>query len=241
MLFLATIFFNIREGGDILRRNVIFDMDGVLIDSQPLHFETDLKVLREAGADPKRKDVERLAGTPNKERWPEYIRKFRLAAQAGELIALYHEIFTEMFLKGNFEPSRGVSQLIGLLRSEKIKTAVASSTNFSLVSLILDRIGLKDFDAIITGEMVARGKPAPDIFLAAALALNASPENCAVIEDSASGVASAKDAGMFCVAYRNPTSGKQNLLPADMIIDSFSEINASLNWLQSPGAPLRGF
>jgi beta-phosphoglucomutase-like phosphatase (HAD superfamily) len=99
---------------------------------------------------------------------------------------------------------------------------VASSTGEALVRLILQRIGLAHyFPLVVSGEALPRSKPHPDIFLLAARLLALDPARCVVVEDSANGVRAAKAAGMYCIAYRNPTSGPQDLTLADEVIGEY--------------------
>ncbi|MDR2648499.1 MAG: HAD family hydrolase [Clostridiales bacterium] len=215
-----------------MRDTVIFDMDGVLIDSQPLHFDIDLKVLRAAGASPTQADAERHAGMANRDRWPDYKREFGLNLSADELISLHVGILMNLFRESALEPIKGIPELLVMLKEARIKTAVASSSSMDLISLILDKLRIaRYFDALVTGEDVKNGKPAPDVFLKAAEKFNSKPGQCIVIEDSANGVLAAKRAGMQCIAYKNPASGVQDLSSADIVIDSFSQINGSLEWL----------
>ncbi|MDR1000432.1 MAG: HAD-IA family hydrolase [Clostridiales bacterium] len=217
-----------------MRRNVIFDMDGVLIDSQPLHFRADLDVLSHVSAGkhkPSYNDVELMAGTPNNPRWQKYINMFDLTQSAETLIDMYYKAFTGLFRRGECKLCHGVAQLLALLRANGIKTAVATSTYMDLVSIIFDTLGLNGFDVMVTGEMVTNGKPEPDIFLKAAKELAANPADCLVVEDSYNGVKAAKAAGIYCVGYQNPTSGNQDLSAADMIISDFDTINNNLEWL----------
>ena len=92
--------------------------------------------------------------------------------------------------------------------------------------MILSRMNIdKYFDSVTSGEDVEHGKPAPDVFLLAAERLGVLPEECTVVEDSGLGVIAAKSAGMRAVGYNNPTSGKQDLSPADIIVYDFSKID----------------
>ena len=102
--------------------------------------------------------------------------------------------------------------------------AVASSSSLYNIDLVLKAIGLKQyFSLVVSGEQVPRNKPFPDIYLKTAELLNMAPGECIVVEDSANGVRSAKAAGMFCIGFRNMSSGYQDISPADVIVDSLSE------------------
>ena len=217
-----------------MRGCVIFDMDGVLIDSQPLHFQIDREVLKTAGASPNAADVERRAGMIHRERWAAYKQDFSLSLAVDDLIGMNLKALMETFEKADLHPVHGVVKLLRLLKDSGIQTVVASSSAMPLIGLILDRLCITEyFDAVITAEDVQNGKPAPDVFLKAAQTIGCRPDNCTVIEDSSFGILAAKRAHMFCIAYDNPTSGKQDLSAADRIIRSFQEINNDLNWLKN--------
>ena len=215
-----------------MRGCVIFDMDGVLIDSQPFHYNTDMEVIKAAGALPRFADVERLAGVALRDRCFAYKSEYGLSLPLDELINLHVSILMKLFRETDLRPINGIPELLASLKGARVKTAVASSSSLALIRLVLEKLQISEyFDALVTGEEVKNSKPAPDIFIKAAELLGCPPENCAVVEDSANGVLAAKNAGMYCVAYRNISSGKQDLSPADMIINSFEEIGNNLFWL----------
>jgi HAD superfamily hydrolase (TIGR01509 family) len=217
-----------------MRDTVLFDMDGVLVDSQPLHFQVDLGVLRRAGiANPPQALVGGDAGTLTRERWQKLKARLNLPQSVAELCAWHAEIFRDTFGHADLRPVAGVPDLLMLLRANGVKTAVASSSSIALINLILDKLRIKEFfQVLVTGETMPRGKPAPDVFLRAAAELRRSPADCVVVEDSTQGVQAAKNAGMKCVGYRNPTSGEQDLSSANLIIDHFAEISRDLCWLR---------
>ena len=107
-----------------------------------------------------------------------------------------------------------------------MKTAVASSSSYDLIGAVLERLDLRMyFDAIVSGEDMENGKPAPDIFLKTARVLKSDESSCVVIEDSGNGVLAANRAGMKVIGYINPSSGVQNLETATRIIQRFDQIN----------------
>ncbi|MDR1209884.1 MAG: HAD-IA family hydrolase [Clostridiales bacterium] len=204
---------------------VIFDMDGVLCDSQPFHFESDARTLAIFGAVADAAGVAAYAGMASENRWNKFIADFGLAASPADLIAAHDRIKAEMLERVIFEPTRGSRELIAALREDGARLALASSSSYSFIGRMLENIGLAGaFDAVISGEGLTRGKPFPDIFLLAAGRIGVPPERCAVVEDSANGVRAAKSAGMFCVGYQNPTSGAQDLSAADIIVKDFMEL-----------------
>ena len=215
-----------------MRDTVIFDMDGVLIDSQQMHFNIDMEALRASGASPVLADAERLAGVAIKDRSIDYIQKYRLNQSVDDFIRSHAIILMKVFKESKLVPVRGIPELLNKLSAAGVKTAVASSSSMPLITLILDKLRIRQyFNAVVTSEDARNGKPAPDVFILAAGSVNSPPCNCIVIEDSTSGVIAAKQAGMRCIAYKNPTSGSQDLSGADLIINSFSQLNKSLGWL----------
>jgi HAD superfamily hydrolase (TIGR01509 family) len=181
-------------------RAVIFDMDGVLTDSEPVINAAAIAGLREYGIDPKAEDFAPFVGTGE----DRYIGG--VAAQYGlryvpEMKRRVYEIYLEI-LPGMIRAFPGVHELLRVLQARDIRLAVASSADRVKVEANLRAIGvdLGGFGAIVVGEDVEHKKPAPDIFLAAARRLGVPPGECCVVEDAVHGVQAAKAAGMRCVA-----------------------------------------
>jgi HAD superfamily hydrolase (TIGR01509 family) len=106
-----------------------------------------------------------------------------------------------------------------------IPLALASSSYSDVIEIILQKTGLKNcFEVVVDSEMAGSSKPEPDIFLLTAKKLKVEPENCLVIEDSKNGIAAAKAAGMFCVAFAGPGSELQDQRQANLVISDFSEL-----------------
>jgi HAD superfamily hydrolase (TIGR01509 family) len=127
------------------------------------------------------------------------------------------------------EPIAGVRNLIAELQRLSVPIAVASSSLRRWVDATLNAIGLAGaFGAVVTASEVEYGKPAPDVFLAAASLLGAAPGDCLVIEDTPAGVASAKAAGMFAVQLRAASTAPPPIAEADSVIDSFADFDLSL-------------
>jgi HAD superfamily hydrolase (TIGR01509 family) len=202
---------------------VIFDMDGVLLDSQPLHYKIDIAVLTRAGYEATLETVTPFTGMSNPDRWPKYTEVLGLQPPAEQLITWANEIMMEMFENEPLTPIDGIPQLIDTLKAKALPLAVASSSSHALINLILEKIGLTGrFDVLVSGEDVIIGKPAPDVFLYAAKRLNTAPASCIVVEDSTNGILAAKRAGMVCVAYKNREGD------ADYVIDRYRDFPADL-------------
>lgn len=205
---------------------VIFDMDGVIVDSEPIHFKSDKMTMNHYDKVISDEELNNYVGISNPVMWSELRDKYILIASVEEL--LEKQLFYKKHLIGNtkLEPIEGIRQLLDEIKSCGIRIGLASSSSKEFINFILNNIGLKEyFEVIVSGEDVKRGKPSPDIFLKTAELLKVEPLNCLVIEDSAHGVKAAKLAQMKCIGFNNPNSGKQDLSLADAIVNSIVEID----------------
>lgn len=205
---------------------VIFDMDGVIIDSEPIHFESDKMTMKYFEKEILDEELNNYVGVSNPVMWAELRDKYKLIASIEEIIEkqLYYK--KNLIENKKLEPIGGIRKLLGELKSCGIRIGLASSSSREFIEFILNKLEVIEFfEVIISGEEVAKSKPAPDIFLKAAVALNVEPSNCLVIEDSGHGVKAAKLAKMKCIGFYNPNSGKQDLSLADAIVYSIEDIN----------------
>ncbi|MCY6372294.1 HAD family hydrolase [Clostridium ganghwense] len=205
---------------------VIFDMDGVIIDSEPIHFKLEQKLFKSYGIEVSAKEHDTFIGSTSYYMWDSIRNKYKLSQDLEELVQKDRREYFELLSSSlDTEPIEGVCNLIKELYEKGIKIAVASSSPLDVIELVLKKFKISEyFDFIITGDFVEKSKPEPDIFLYAANKLGAKTENCVVIEDSHNGVRAAKKAGMKCIGYKNLNSGKQDLSMADRVIHSYSEI-----------------
>ncbi len=206
---------------------VIFDMDGVIIDSEPLHYQVDDLIFRELNISISYEERRSFVGIDNRRMWTGIKKNYNLKESVNELIKLSDSMRNSFFRDlDDLRPVKGTVELITELNSRKIKTALASSSSGELIEIILNELGIfNDFDIIVSGNSVKKGKPGPEIFLLTLEKLQEESKKSVVIEDSENGVNAAKSAGIFCIAYRNPHSREQDLGNADVIIDDFSEMN----------------
>ncbi|WP_435921385.1 HAD family hydrolase [Paenibacillus sp. DYY-L-2] len=204
----------------------IFDMDGVIIDSEPIHFEVDLMTLDDLGVKLGQKDLEPYVGMTNPEMWALIREKHNLSHSVEEIIDYQLTKKLDYLNRLEIEPIDGIRQLIKQLHRAGIPAGVASSSPRVFIESVLKKFNLfEEFCCITSGEEMAKGKPAPDIYLEAARLMNVRPENCVVLEDSRNGVVAAKSAGMRCIGFINPNSGNQDLSLADFVVSSISEID----------------
>ncbi|WP_234123836.1 HAD family hydrolase [Clostridium hydrogenum] len=208
---------------------VIFDMDGVIIDSEPIHLKYAMELFKTIEIDMSIEEYNKFIGTNSYYMWNKIINDYKLKYTMEELIKMERNGFYDFISSPNMkiEPIKYIPELLKELKENNYKIAVASSSPMRLIEYILEELKIrKYFDNLVTGDLVERSKPEPDIFLYAAEKLGARPEECVVIEDSHNGVLAAKKAGMKCIGYRNLNSGNQDISKADIIIDSFEEINS---------------
>lgn len=209
-----------------MNQAIIFDMDGVLINSQPAHYEADKICLREIGVQADDDYVESLAGTTTPNRFHLYQRKYGFQADISKLVQRREEITMDIFRKQGVDGIDGAIKLLKDCYENGMLTAVASSSPYDMICLVLERLSISNyFKEIVSGEGLEKGKPAPDIFLLTANKLSVNPFHCVVVEDSTSGVTAAVAANMKVIGYKNETSGEQDLNKADLIIDSFEKID----------------
>jgi len=208
---------------------VIFDMDGVLVDSEPIHLELEKKVFNEVGLNISDTYHYTLVGMSPKQMWQKICSDFVLKNEAEELLEIEKAIKYSEIQKREIYATDGLLELLGKLKISGFKMSVGSSSTKNLINLFTHKIGVRSyFDFLVSSEDVENGKPFPDIFLKVAQMYSTDPSRCVVIEDSSNGVAAAKAAGMKCVGYRNPSSGNQDLSNADLTISNFNELSVDM-------------
>ncbi len=206
---------------------IIFDMDGVIIDSEPLHYELDKELLEELGVKITKEDHKPFIGTTDYHMWSTFKEKFDLKLSVGELVEIKKKKFLENIdkvqLVDNFK------EFILILYDEGYPMSLASSNNQNAVRAIVEKFGLdKYMEFFISGEEVSQGKPDPEIFLTVADKMKIEPSDCLVIEDAKNGVRAAKAAGMKCIGLQNENSYNQDLSQADLVINNFNELDLNL-------------
>lgn len=209
---------------------VIFDMDGVLIDTEPLNDLHMVKFLKKLGVDIDYDYLQRFRGVHAKYIWTHLIKEFNLTTPIDELISDVRKSYLNYLTSlNNLEPVEGVTQFIKKLKKQNFKLAVASSAYHKRIDTLLEVCKMKDlFDVIVSGDHVHHSKPDPEIYLKTAELLKRDPKNCIVFEDATNGIIAAKAAGMKVVGYRGTDHNKQDLSQAGKIINSFINITPSL-------------
>lgn len=208
---------------------VIFDMDGVLIDSEPLHYQAEQQLLKQLNIKTSRNYLNQFVGTTSAFMWSQILTAYHRNEALQDVLAQQLEIKINLLQESEYQPIQGVIELLDKLKRTNLRMAVASSSAPQFIEAVLTKLKLINyFEFSLSGENVPQGKPAPDIFLKAAELLQLQASQCVVIEDSMHGVSAAKSAGMRCIGYQNPNSGQQNLSQADIVINCFDELDLSL-------------
>jgi len=203
---------------------VIFDMDGVLADTGPIHFESWVKMANEIDVEFTREFFEATFGQQSviitRKLLGDAIDEKEFVKRAD----LKEKYYREM-VQDKLEPLPGAIELIKTLKHKKFKLAVGSSGPPENVDLLLNSLKVKKyFDIIITAAEVSISKPAPDVFLVAANRLQIRPKNCIVVEDAPVGIEAAIRAGMKSIALTT-THDKKELASADLIVKDLSNVN----------------
>ncbi len=206
----------------------IFDMDGVIIDSEPLHFEVDIQTMRHLGTTMTKQQLEKFVGMTNPEMWSILKREYKLDQTVAEIIEYQLSNKIRGLHESKLEPIEGILELLQDLKLRNIPIGIASSSPMLFIQEVVSRFQIGQyFSVIVSGEEVSNGKPAPDVYLEAAKQLAVPADRCVVIEDSRNGVLAAKAAKMRCIGYANMNSGSQDLSLADRIVSSIREIKIS--------------
>ena len=202
---------------------IIFDMDGVLFNSEPIHYKVWKQIFAQEGLEIDFEHYKGCIGSTVK-RLFELMREGYGRDFFGDetLPKRYHEEKGRYLAKHGIPVIPGVPETLAALKEKGYRLAIASSSPQAYIELCTRKAGIDGyFDVLFSAERVARPKPAPDVFLAAAQQMHALPEECLVIEDSENGSRAAKAAGMYCVGFSNPDSGNQDLSAADCVFDSY--------------------
>jgi len=204
---------------------VIFDMDGVIIDSEPIYMKVEQQLFKEVGLELTHEEHAAFVG--RSDLWKVVKDRYNLDYNVQEIHRKENERYLEI-INNSFDddPIDGVVELIDNLHKKGIKLVLASSSEMKNIELVLTKFGLLSyFDLRISGADLETSKPHPEIFEKAAEMAKTDPQHCLVIEDSANGVKAAKSANMKCIGFRNANSGNQDLSTADWIIESFDEFD----------------
>lgn len=204
----------------IMIQAFIFDMDGVIVDSEPLHIQSEIFLLKKHGVNVTHEDLYEFMGNTVVYMFQTLKKRYKMDVSVETLCHEKDALYIPL-LKERGEAVPYIREILKKLYEKKIPLALASSSPGKFIDIVLDTLNIRPyFQYIISGEELKESKPHPEIFLNSAKNLNVSPENCCVIEDSYSGVTAAKRANMKCIGFENIHSGDQDLSQSDVTIDS---------------------
>jgi beta-phosphoglucomutase family hydrolase len=206
-------------------RAVIFDMDGVIVDSEPLHLLAYQEFFNRHNIGYTAEHNAEFLGT--KDIWMAQVLIDRHALpETPESMVKTKEAILMRLLTETAVARPGLSDILTKAKQAGLPMSIASSATLPTIHLVVDRLNIRNyFDALTSGDEVANGKPAPDVFLLAAKRLAVEPRHCLVIEDTLNGIKAAKAAGMMCIAIPCEATMHQDHSLADVRMQSLEQIN----------------
>ncbi len=206
---------------------VIFDMDGVLVDTYHAHYKSWVAMAEKEGFTFTEEQFASTFGRTSREIiahfWGSGLSDQRIAGMDAAKEEAFRRIIAD-----DFPAMPGARELVESLAEDGFALAVGSSGPPENVAMVLDELGVSDhFRAVVTGADVTRGKPDPQVFLIAAERLQTAPSACAVIEDAPAGVAAARAAGMKAIGLVSTGRAPEDLDEADLVVRQLSELPPS--------------
>ena len=205
-------------------RGFIFDMDGVIIDSEPLYVRVEQKMFQELGLKVTPEKHLAFTGIPIEDMWDSLKNEFSLDIETKEWAVQESErINASLRVPENVNAIEGVVPLLGELTRLNFQVGLASSSPREQIDLVLDTLGISSFfRCTVSGDEVQNGKPAPDSFLQCVAGLGTDPRRTFVLEDSANGVLAARAGGLHAIGFANPATAGQDLRQAELVVDQIN-------------------
>ncbi len=201
---------------------IIFDMDGVIIDSESFQFEAFKQLFLKFGVELSM-EAYNWVGKTAKENVVNIMKKYQVEGDPDKLVQERRQIY-HAIIKNKITAIPGTMQLIDRL-SKKYTLALASSSSMESIEIVLGGLRIRNFfEVVVSGEEVSRGKPNPEIFKLTAKKLNLSPEECIVLEDSQPGIEAAFGAGIKCIAIPNKYTKDHDFSKATKVVQGSVEL-----------------
>lgn len=210
-------------------KTVIFDMDGVIVDTEPVHYFAYQQHFAQLGIAVDDQLYATFTGNSTRNIYEKLVSQFRLTDEVADLVLAKRALFNDAFdSKEDLEMLEGVSDLIQSLYQEGFQLILASSSAKVTIGRVFNRFKLHQyFSHVVSGEDFPRSKPDPAIFQKAVQLSGNDASECIVIEDSTNGIKAAKSAGIFTIGYKSVHTKLQDYTLADMVINHFNELNPS--------------
>lgn len=197
-------------------KGLIFDMDGLMVDTESLYFEAEKELARRFGREVKEETLARMMGRKPLESLIIFAQELQLEESPENLLAMRTALMREK-LRSHLRPRPGLYTIIHIF-SGRLKLAIATGAQQEFLDLIVDRLGLREkFEVLQASDEIKEGKPHPEIYLLTCRKLGLKPQECVVLEDSMNGVLAAKRAGCQVIAIPSPQAKGQDFSQADFI------------------------
>jgi HAD superfamily hydrolase (TIGR01509 family) len=207
---------------------IVFDLDGVLWDGEPLYHEAFNVVLKPRGVLVTDEEYEKIIGNSVEAAWEWVLNEKSITEPVERFLPAYDAAVIEL-LKAPVEPLPGVREVLAELHARKIPVGLASASFRNWIDATLAGLGLNgEFLTTVAANEVAHAKPAPDLYLQAAANLGVDPKVCVAVEDSRGGVRSAKSAGMYVIQCRAASTALPPIEEADAVIESYAQFDLGL-------------
>ena len=204
---------------------IIFDMDGVLLDSEPMHQEIIYETFQLKGIPFDKAYIQTLTGMSAFPMWEKVKRDAHRTESVEELMQFHRDYFFKRLPEVKVPLVPHVKEVLEKFKNEAKHLSLASSSGRKLIDIFTQQTNIAHyFEVIMSGDDVQYSKPNPEIFLKVAQWYHLPATQFTVIEDSTNGVKAAKSANMQCIALQNPLSGGQDLSQADLLIHSMQEL-----------------
>lgn len=209
---------------------LIFDMDGLMINTEPMYWEIARKLANRYGKTVTDTTLRKMMGRSVHDSMRIYVEESGIPITPQEIMVIRTEMMTQRFLQG-VDPMPGLIDLLNAYRG-KLKLAVATSAALEHAAIILPQLKIHDyFDVIVTGNQVQNGKPNPEIYLKALSQLNVAPAKGIVLEDSKAGAQAGKNAGSYVIAVPNELTAPEDFSFANVRVNNLIEARKHLNQL----------
>jgi HAD superfamily hydrolase (TIGR01509 family) len=206
-------------------RAIIFDMDGLMIDSEPFHYEAYRKVFNSFGKEfAEEENSKRYIGISDIDAAKDMVTRFNIPISPENLVRRKQALY-KTILQNQVVPQPGLIELLGKLQRYGYKKAIASSSTLDEIEAVINALRINSFiDNSCSVEEVTKGKPSPDIFLLAAEKLGIKPSECLVLEDAPSGIDAAIAAKMMCYAIPSRETRNKDFSKANRILHSLEDV-----------------
>ncbi len=200
----------------------IFDMDGLMVDTEDLYFQAESEVARRYGKSFDMEVMQKMMGHKAVRSIQIMMETLGIEGSAKEIEALRDSLYRELLIQG-VKPMSGLLELLDWLEAKNFGKAVATSSKPEFKNIIFDQLGLEHrFEVVVTAEEISQGKPAPEIYQLVLRRLNLRPWQSIVLEDSFPGLRAAKEAGCFCIIVPNRYTQDQDFSGADLVSPQLS-------------------